>query len=271
MDSIKNFFQNITSSYNNSQLQIQTPQRTWLEYFQTKNFIIILLIIIIILLFLGINVFILFGKLFQTIIYALKPLISSILLLFGVSINTIGDIFDGIGDIIDSILHFFGNGIQYISKYPLTNNDTENQFWNYDKVDNNIYYPNDTNNIEQSNTSKKSSSWCLIGDTYGSRTCVPIKDSTKCMSGMVYDNEQMCINPVTTYNNPINRILKGNGNNSEKINKVYYPNQNNNSLNSSTFLNNVVPITSLPTGQITSSNANVQNIKTTIPNNIPLK
>ena len=260
MDSIRKLLSDSTTSINDTKLNSVTVQRTWYQYFQTKNFFILLLLSIIILLFLGINIFVLFGYIFQSIVYALKPVISSILLLFGVSINTIGDLFDGIGDAIDSVLHIFGDGIQSISKYSLNNNEKN---WN-----NNIYsnrhniMPNDTNsNIQQSNNSYKKQSWCLIGNTPGSKTCIPVSDSTKCMSGMVYDNEQMCINPVTTNNNPMSKTINGNGNN------IYYPNASRSNI--SPFINmpydNVKPITSLPDGSMSSKSAKVENIKTTVP------
>ena len=237
-------------------------QRTWYQYFQTKNFIIILLLIIIILLFLGINIFILFGTLVQSIIYALKPLISSILLLFGVSINTVGDLFDSIGDIIDSILHVFGNGIQSISKYPYGPNNTKVELSgrDYDSDDDSDdeegYKGNDTNNnIQQSNMAQKKQSWCLIGDTPGSRTCIPIEDSTKCMSGMTYDDEAKCTNPTTTPNNPMMQTKSS----------KYYPNA---SANTTPFADGGmggtgVPYTSVPDGSMSSKTATISDIKTT--------
>lgn len=270
MESIKTILQNVGSSIQ----QKPTPliiERTWLEYFKTKNFIILFLLTIIILLFLGINIIILFGNIFQSIIYALMPLISSILLLFGVSINTIGDLFDSIGDLIDSILHIFGDGIQTISKHSFKDN---NYSWNKDiYAKNNVYpSPNDTNSsIQQSNMSNKKQSWCLIGDSNLTKTCVPISESTKCMSGMVYDSEQSCTNPITTDNNPITKTVSGNGT-LGFINKVYYPNMENMENNISSFKNktsnpknNIIPITSLPDGSIKSKNKSVQNIQTTYP------
>lgn len=249
-----------------SSLSSSSPQRTWYQYFQTKNFVIILLLIIIILLFLGINIFILFGTLFQSIIYALKPLISSILLLFGVSINTVGDLFDSIGDIIDSILHVFGNGIQSISKYPYGSNNSKVEWSGGDtgsdagsddgeEEEEEGYKGNDTNNdIQQPNMAQKKQSWCLIGDTPGSRTCIPIADSTKCMSGMTYDDEVKCTNPTTTPNNPMMQTKSS----------KYYPNASNtNPFADGGMGGTGVPYTSVPDGSMSSKTATISDIKTT--------
>jgi hypothetical protein len=199
-----------------------TVRRSWMEYFQTKNFVILLLVVVILLLFLGINILSVIANIFQMIVYALKPLITSILVLFGVSINTIGDFFESIGNIIDSVLHIFGDGLQNISKYPLHNSYRNNNDNNDDDIQ-----PSDTNlSTQQPTMSQNKQKWCLIGDTPGSKTCIPIQDSTKCMSGMTYDDEQTCTNPTTTDNNPITQTVSGNGNLGSKTNSTFYPNAN---------------------------------------------
>lgn len=243
---------NVSSS---SSSTTTTYGRTWLEFFKTKNFLIFLLISILLLLFLGINIFAVIGQIFQLIVYALKPLITGILLLFGVSLNTIGDLFDTFGDIIDSILHIFGNGVQSISKYPGMNSgvneinlgSNNGGYYNggnggYNGGNGGYsegYYmgsmgglptgndvsPNDTNSTtQQPNMSQNKQSWCLIGDTPGSRTCIPVADSTKCMSGNVYNDQQTCINPTATPDNPAYKSKSGNGNTGTGgANDVYYP------------------------------------------------
>jgi len=51
--------------------------------------------------------------------------------------------------------------------------------------------------IQKPMTSDKTS-WCLIGEYQGKHSCVSVKDSTKCMSGQVFPNEKMCLNPTKT-------------------------------------------------------------------------
>jgi hypothetical protein len=190
-----------------------------MEYFQTKNFIIMLLILVILLLFLGINIISVIGNIFQMIVYALKPLFSSILLLFGVSINTVGDLFDSFGDIIDSILHVFGDGIQKVSKYQSISGEGDNWYGNVQ--------PSDTNlSTQQSSMSQNKQKWCLIGSSNLTKTCVPIEQSMNCMSGMTYDDEQTCINPTTTANNPMTQTQSGNNNIAGKKQETFYPNAN---------------------------------------------
>ena len=277
-----------------------TIQRSWMEYFQTKNFLILLLITVILLLFLGINIISVIAYIFQMIVYALKPLISSILLLFGVSINTVGDLFDSAGNIVDSVLHVFGNGIQKISKYPsLTGGGGggNNGFgdWSNGGGDwsnggggdwsngggsgggsgtTDYFQPSDTNfSTQQSNMSQNKQKWCLIGNTPGSKTCIPIEDSTKCMSGMTYDDEQTCMNPTTTEKNPMTQTTSGNGNLSGKQNATFYPNGGGGgaaaaaaSGNQSSFnRENFTPATSLHNASMSSKPAKVTGMQTTMP------
>jgi hypothetical protein len=275
MDSVNNVLQNTTSIKDKLNSENTTNTNKWFEFFKTKNFLIVLLIIIILLLFLGINLFNISGNILSGIINALRPLISSILLLFGVSINTIGNLFDGIGDIFSEILHIFGNNINFLSGYKIENNNNSNNSNQFNNGNNNNsnqfnngnqfpirdgFVPNDTNNVEQSGIQQKNKSWCLIGDTISSRTCVPIEDSMKCMSGMVYDSEEKCLTPIITDDNPITKTTSGNGNNNKNQDAgIIYP--SNGLLNKK----EIMPITSLPDGTITSKNKTVENIKTTYP------
>ena len=52
------------------------------------------------------------------------------------------------------------------------------------------------------NGSTMKSSWCLIGEQNGRRGCVEVNDASKCMSGQVFPNAEMCLNPTQTSNMP---------------------------------------------------------------------
>ena len=200
--------------------------------------------------------------------YALRPLISSVLLLFGVSINTIGDFFDSIGNLIDSIMHIFGNGIQSISKYPMMGGNGNN--WNDNdakggymsggnsKSSGGIAKPDDTTNpIQQSTMSQNKQSWCLVGNSPGSRTCVPVSDVTKCMSGLTYDDQQTCTNPIVSPSNPMNQTMSGKGSNNGSING---------SNNGSTSLSFNSPTTSNPSVFLQQFDNQIKSIKQLPPN-----
>ena len=53
------------------------------------------------------------------------------------------------------------------------------------------------NNIQKPITSDKNV-WCLVGEYEGKRGCVEVNDASKCLSGQVFPNEQMCLNPTKT-------------------------------------------------------------------------
>jgi len=52
------------------------------------------------------------------------------------------------------------------------------------------------NTIQKSITSSKQN-WCLVGEYQNRRGCISIADSDKCLSGQIFPNEQMCLNPTT--------------------------------------------------------------------------
>jgi hypothetical protein len=44
--------------------------------------------------------------------------------------------------------------------------------------------------------------WCLVGEYEGKRGCISVSDEDKCLSGQVFPNQQMCLNPNLTQNAP---------------------------------------------------------------------
>jgi hypothetical protein len=49
-------------------------------------------------------------------------------------------------------------------------------------------------NIQKSRSSLKTK-WCLAGEYQNKRGCISISESDKCMSGQVFPNEELCLNP----------------------------------------------------------------------------
>lgn len=57
--------------------------------------------------------------------------------------------------------------------------------------------PNPDNAASNIQTPQAKTSWCLIsGETDTPRNCVSVEDNTKCMSGHVFPNQAMCLNPT---------------------------------------------------------------------------
>jgi hypothetical protein len=52
----------------------------------------------------------------------------------------------------------------------------------------------------QNPISTNKNQWCLIGEYQHRNGCIQVDDSTKCMSGQVFPNQQMCLNPTLTTN-----------------------------------------------------------------------
>ena len=53
------------------------------------------------------------------------------------------------------------------------------------------------NSIQKPITSDKLN-WCLVGEYQNRRGCIEITDADKCMSGQVFPNQKMCLNPTWT-------------------------------------------------------------------------
>jgi hypothetical protein len=56
---------------------------------------------------------------------------------------------------------------------------------------------NSTNPIQKPISSDKSN-WCLVGEFQNKRGCVAVTESDKCLSGQIFPNQAMCLNPTIT-------------------------------------------------------------------------
>jgi hypothetical protein len=58
--------------------------------------------------------------------------------------------------------------------------------------------PDNSSNSIQKPISADKSSWCLVGEYQNKRGCVPVTESDKCLSGQIFPNQAMCLNPTLT-------------------------------------------------------------------------
>ena len=58
--------------------------------------------------------------------------------------------------------------------------------------------PDDSTTIQKPITSDKAK-WCLVGEYKNKRGCIEIGEHEKCMSGQVFPEQQMCLNPNVSY------------------------------------------------------------------------
>ncbi len=181
--------------------------------FSGKNLIIVILTALLIFSFLGINLLVVLGNLLQTIINIFSPLITQILSVFGYTAGTILDKTEDVatsvakagidiaGGTVQSVADLLKKGSidnvnpQAINELDRSLNTKQSRQPNYRL--NEPAPDTSENNIQKPITSDKNV-WCLVGEYEGKRGCVEVNDASKCLSGQVFPNEQMCLNPTKT-------------------------------------------------------------------------
>ena len=160
-----------------------------------KTIMIIILVILVILSYYGIHILNKSGNLLNNIVAKVKPLVDSLLDFVGYStgtaINKTADITADVAkhgiDIAEGTVQNIGNiliGDEAIGKPSSKNKRTLKE----PEAD----APEDT--IQKSMSSSKTK-WCLVGEYQNKRGCIDISESDKCMSGQIFPNEKMCLNP----------------------------------------------------------------------------
>jgi len=182
--------------------------------FNNKNYIIILLLILLILSFLGINILAMFGNFIQTIVNIFGPLVTQILSVFGYTAGTLIDksaevvtntaktgidIAGGtVGSIGDLMKDASRPGVDEKAKQQLDN--SINLPKHTEKPTNKQPEADSSTNPIQKPISSNKAGWCLVGEYEGRRGCIQVGQEDKCLSGQVYPNQKMCLNPTLTQN-----------------------------------------------------------------------
>jgi len=184
--------------------------------FSNKNFLIVILIILLVLSFLGINLIIVGGNIFEYIVTVLKPLVTQIFSVFaqttGSVINTTTDLVTDTAktgiDIAGGTLHDVGN---------LLKNSSQPVSIGAMKLDNSINNapvkakepkPDSSANPIQNPITSAKTQWCLVGEYQGRRGCIEISEHDKCLSGQVFPDQKACLNPTHTNNMDAKPIKK---------------------------------------------------------------
>jgi hypothetical protein len=168
-----------------------------ISFFDFKTILIFLLLFFLILTFIGINLFTILGNSLQDLSNVLSPFFINFTKAFGYStgtvINTSADTVSNVAktgiDIVDGSAKDIGN--LFISAAGEDNPNPTNPKHTEPKPD------DSTNSIQKPITSDKSN-WCLVGEFQNKRGCVAITDSDKCLSGQIFPNQAMCLNPTLT-------------------------------------------------------------------------
>ena len=176
------------------------------SFFSNKNAIIVLLIILLVFSFLGINILNILGNLMQSFIQIFGPLVSQILSIFGYTTGTVlnktADVVadtakTGI-DIAEGSIQSVGNILRDASK---PNVDSRSKQSLDSALNTKIFNVNEpqpdssTNPIQNPITSGKQG-WCLVGEYQGKRGCIEVSEHDRCLSGQVFPNQKMCLNPT---------------------------------------------------------------------------
>lgn len=162
------------------------------SFFSTKNMLITILVVLLVFSLLGINILAIVGNFFTSLVHILKPLVLQILSIFG---YVTGTVIEKSGEIVQR-----GGDVLVNASVPNLNNvkGVTTSFANSPPM------PDSTTNPIQNPITSSKTGWCLVGEYEGRRGCIAIGDQDKCLSGQVFPNQQMCLNP--TMNMPMSPL-----------------------------------------------------------------
>ena len=197
-------------SENTEQFKPQAP-----SIFSNKNLIISILVFLLILSFLGVNLLSILGKLVESLVSIFGPLVNQILSIFG---YTAGTVIDKTADVATDVattgveiaggsIQSLGNLLKDASKQNVSTDAKKslNNAFNVSSDDINVFdklkqepEPDASENPSQKPITSNKSGWCLVGEYEGKRGCIEISEADKCLSGQVFPEEKLCLNPTFT-------------------------------------------------------------------------
>jgi len=180
----------------------------------SNNKIIIILSVLLILSFLGINILDVISNIIKAIIAILGPPVGQLLAVFGYTSGTLinkgADVVSDTAkvgiDIAEGTVQNIGNLLISASSGNVPTNLTQinplDIKLNQDKQISTPKQPvEDTaENPIQKPISSSKSGWCLIGEYENRRGCIEVVEQDKCLSGQIFPNQKMCLNPTMTAN-----------------------------------------------------------------------
>ena len=170
--------------------------------FDLRTIVIVTLLIIVILAFLGFNVLNMFGNALHSIFDAIHPLTSGITGLVRKSTGTIinkaakisADVSKGGIDLAEGAVEDVGN---IIIGDEATGKKSKNEGFVGSRLqptnvqpDHESDQPEDTIQKSIVNTKTK---WCLSGEYQNKRGCISVSESSKCLTGQVFQTEKKCV------------------------------------------------------------------------------
>ena len=185
------------------------------DIFSGKNLIISILVFLLIMSFLGINLLNIIGNLLENIVEVFGPLVKQILSVFGYTAGTIIDkTADVATDVATTGVELAGGSVQSLGyilkdaskdgvsgevKQKLSNPlDISSKNINTSKLLPTDPSPDSSVNPTQKPITSNKTGWCLVGEYEGKRGCIEVDSATKCLSGQVFPEEKLCLNPTFT-------------------------------------------------------------------------
>jgi len=181
------------------------------DLFSNKNIVIILLVVLLILSILGINILTLLGSVLEWLTNLFGPVIISILSFFGYTTGSVivktsdivGDVSKGGIDLATGAVDDIGNLLKNASESTVDNKFKSSLDTALNTSPSNLPSsppkepePTPASNPVQNPISASKTSWCLVGEYQEKRGCIEISESDKCLSGQIYPNRELCLNPT---------------------------------------------------------------------------
>ena len=165
-----------------------------ISMFDGRNIMIGILIFIIILTYFGINLLDIFGRAVQKGVDVLAPFVTQLLDMIGYSsgsaLNTAAEV---TSDVTKESVEIAEGAVKNIGNILIGDEAVGHR--KYANVLNEPSPDVPEDNIQKSLSSGKTK-WCLVGEYQNKRGCIDISESDKCLSGQVFPNEKMCLNPT---------------------------------------------------------------------------
>ena len=173
-----------------------------------KTILIIILIILIVLSYLGINLLNVFGDGLQNVINITSPTVMKILAALGYTTGEVLNVGADVAaetvktgaDIAEGAVQNVGNLLIDASQEADPTYELKKSIHtprNHSTRPNEPKADSSEGTIQKAITSGKQN-WCLVGEHQNRRGCIAIAESDKCLSGQVFPNEHMCLNPTMT-------------------------------------------------------------------------
>lgn len=168
--------------------------------FSDKNTLIIILVALLLLSFLGINLLTATGNILQYVSNIVGPYFKQVLSFFGFQTgDLINKTADAAADVAKVGIDIAEGSVKNVGDLLIKGSQLDSSVnRGVEKKQDAEPTPSESP-IAKPITSKKSG-WCLVGEYQGKRGCIAVTEQDKCLSGQVFPEQKMCLNPTLSPN-----------------------------------------------------------------------